>query len=186
MSVSNVAIANIALTMLSANRITSLDQDDESARRINAIYEFERDALLYEHNWNFARKQTELSLLDETPTLGDWLYVYQLPSDVIRVIRMELDYPFAIYSRKLYTNSDSAKIEYVSKITDEQIFSSGFIKAFACRLAMEVAYGITQSATVVKLMADRYSAALSEAKWADAQEGIGINPQAGSFLDSRY
>lgn len=185
MAISNVAIANIALTMLSANRITSLTQDDESARRVNAIYEFERDALLYEHNWNFARKEVELSLLDEESVTGDWSYIYQLPTDCIRVIRMVYDNEFAIFDKKLHSNSDLAKIEYIYRVVDEEKFSAGFVKAFASRLAMELSYGITNSATVANMMKERYVVALNEAKWSDSQEGSGTRVITGSFIENR-
>lgn len=183
---SSVDIANIALTMLSASRITSLTDNSENARRINAIYDHERDALLAEHNWNFAREQAQLSLLSDTPTLGNWDYIYQLPSDCLRIIRMEYDYNFSRYGNKLYTNATEAKIDYIKRITDDGAFSSLFVKAFACRLALELSYGITESSTQTEAMSRRYKAALDEAKWSDAQEGIGTEIITGSFLDYRY
>lgn len=185
MAISAVGIANIALTMLSTSRITSLDEDNENARKVNAIYNSTRDSLLAEHNWNFARAQAELSQLDETPTLSDWSLVFQVPTDVIRIIRIDCDEKFAIYGSKLYTNSSSVKIDYIKRIESESMFSSAFVIAFASRLAMVLSYGITQSSTQTQLMADYYKNALQEAKWADAQEGVGTLPLSGSFIQSR-
>lgn len=185
MANTSVSIANMALTALATSRITSLTEDSEGARKVNAIYTQTRDALLEDHNWNFAREEAELSLLDETPVLGDWAYVYQLPSDCIRVIRMEVDSNFSIYGNTIYTNESSCKIEYVKKVTDEGLFSSGFVRAFAARLAMDLAYGITQSSTVAQLAAKNYQDAINQAKWSDAQEGVGVPLQKGSFINSR-
>ncbi len=184
-TVSDVSIANTALTMLSTSRISDLTDNLENARKVNAIYDMSRNEILSEHNWNFARKQATLSLLSETPPVGNYSYVYQLPSDAIRVIRMKNDTNFAIYGKKLYTNSDTANIEYICEVTDSGQFSAHFAKALASKLAMELAYGITQSSTQTQLMSANYTRVLKEAKWADAQEGVGVPMQTGSFITSR-
>jgi len=111
--------------------------------------------------------------------------VFQLPTDCIRVLRMEYDYQFAIYGKQLYTNESSANIEYIRQVTDPQEFSSGFISAFAARLASLLSYGITQSSTVAQLMDGKAKEILQNAKWSDAQEGIGIQAQYGSLVNSR-
>ena len=180
---SNVEIANRALTLLSADRIQALNDTSEQARKINAIFDSTRDALLSEHNWNFALKERQLSLLSETPVLDAWDFEYQLPSDCLRVVNIEGDYEFAIYSNKLYTNTDDARITYVSRETDPNRFSAGFAKALASRLAADLAFGITQNATMAQNMDAVAVRVLKEAKWSDAQEGKGIKVIRGSIVD---
>lgn len=182
----SISIANRALTYLNSSRITSLTDSSENARKINAIYKDTRDALLAEHVWNFARTEATLSLLDETVTFtSEWTYIYQLPGDVINVIRMEGDARFAIKGRKVYTNESSCKIEYVKRVEDEGQFTPAFIEAFATRLARDLAYGITEDNTVVGNMTAAHERALNQAKWADAQEGIQQEAQYGSLTDFR-
>lgn len=184
MATSNVSIANRALTLLSADRINSLTSDtSEQARKISAIFDSTRDSLLEEHNWNFARKERTLSLLDETPTMDTYTKVYQLPADCIRVIRLEGEIAFDIYGNKLYTNSDDPRIEYIAKETDPTKFSAGFVRAFSSRLAAELAFGITQSATMAQQMDAVAVRDLKEAKWSDGQEGLGIKIIRGSMVD---
>jgi hypothetical protein len=182
MAVSNVTIANRALTLLSADRIQALNDTSEQARKINAIFDDTRDAMLEEHNWNFARKQRELAVLSDAPVLDGWSYEYQLPSDCIRVTKLEGDYPYAVYGNKLYTNSDDPRIEYVSRETDPTKFSSGFVKAFASRLAADLAFGITQNATFAANMDAVAQRDLKEAKWSDAQEGSESKVVRGSMI----
>jgi hypothetical protein len=169
--------------MLSADRIQDMPGTTEQGRKINAIYDDTRDAMLEEHNWNFAIKERQLSLLSETPVMDAWTLVYQLPSDCIRVVTFEGDYPFAIYGNKLYTNSDDARIKYVSRETDPTKFSKGFVKAFASRLAADLAFGITQNATFAANMDAVAIRDLKEAKWSDGQEGQGTEIIRGSMVD---
>jgi len=183
MSTNNVSIANRALTLLSVDRIQALNDTSEQARKINAIFDSTRDGLLSEHNWNFAMKERALSLLTDEPVLDAWDYIYQLPNDCLRVVNIEGDYDFAIYSNKLYTNTDDARITYVSRETDPTKFSAGFIKAFASRLAADVAFGMTQNATLASNMDALAQRDLREAKWSDGQEGIGLRVIRGSMVD---
>lgn len=183
MATSNTDIQNRALTLLSADRIQTDNNTSEQARKMNAIYDSTRDALLSEHNWNFALKERQLSLLSDAPILDAWDFIYQLPSDCLRVVNIEGDYEFAVYSNKLYTNTDDARITYVSRETDPNKFSSGFVKALASRLAADLAFGITQNATMASNMDAIAVRDLKEAKWSDGQEGKGIKVVRGSMVD---
>jgi len=50
----------------------------------------------------------------ETPILSDYLYIFQLPSDFLRLNKtsVEPDYSHKIKGRKLYSNSNAVSIEY--------------------------------------------------------------------------
>jgi hypothetical protein len=185
MSTSNVSIANRALTLLSANRILGFDEASEEARKMNAIFEDTRDALLSEHNWNFAIAERTLALLSDAPLLNEYVYAYQLPSDCLRVIRMVDDEEFKREGNKLYTNSNDPRIEYIKRETDPTKFSKGFVKAFASRLAADLCFGITQNATFATNMDAVATRDLKEAKWSDAQEGQGTNVIQGEFIIAR-
>lgn len=183
MATSNTEIQNRALTLLSVDRIQVDNQTSDQARKMNAIFDSTRDALLSEHNWNFAMKERQLSLLSDEPILDAWDYEYQLPADCLRVVNIEGDYQFAIYSNRLYTNTDDARITYVSRETDPNKFSAGFIKALASRLAADLAFGFTQNATLAERAEAKAEKDLKEAKWSDAQEGKGIRVIRGSMVD---
>ena len=184
MAVSNISICNLALTMLSTQRISSLSENTENARKLSAIYDMTRDALLSLHNWNFARAEKALALVSGETDTG-WSFIYQLPVDCLRVISIVGDYKFRVFSNKLYTNADSPVIEYQRRITDPTLFSAGFVKALASRLAADLAFGITQNATLTQAMEEKAALDLREAKWNDAQEGEGTNIIDGSLLEYR-
>lgn len=184
MSASNVSICNTALTALSSSRIVSLTEDSENARKCNAIFQPVRDELIESHNWNFAKRQKALGLLTAAPVF-DWLYAFQLPTDCIRVMRMQNDADFQVYGDKLYTNEPEANIEYFAKITNPAEFSEGFVSALAARIARDLAYGITQSSTVQQTMAANYKEALANAKASDAQAGTPQEPRRSRLKDAR-
>jgi hypothetical protein len=173
----------MALTMLSADRIQEMPGTTEQGRKIYAIFDETRDSMIEENNWNFALKERQLALLAETPVMDDWSKIYQLPSDCIRVLRLEGDYPFAIYGNRMYTNSEDARIKYVSRETDPTKFSKGFVKAFASRLAATIAFGITQNATFAANMDAVAIRDLKEAKWSDGQEGQGVTVIRGDMYE---
>jgi hypothetical protein len=183
MATSNTEIQNRALTLLSVDRIQVDNQTSDQARKMNAVYDSTRDALLSEHNWNFAMKERQLSLLSDEPIKEDWDFVYQLPSDCLRVLNIEGDYEFAIYSNKLYTNTDDARILYVSRETDPNKFSAGFVKALASRLAADLAFGFTQNASLAERAEAKAEKDLREAKWSDGQEGKGMKVVRESMVD---
>ena len=65
-------LANIALGMLGAKRITALTQSVEEARVINNVYDTIRDKVLCEHAWTFAQKRVDLTDMTRTAQ-DDWV-----------------------------------------------------------------------------------------------------------------
>ena len=181
----DVGICNLALTMLSTSRIESLTEDSENARKCNAIYNLTRDGLLTQHYWNFSLKEASLASTGDTPTIEDWAYIFQLPTDCLQVVYNDGQYPYAIIGDKLYSNQSTCNIRYVSRVTTPQLFSYGFVNALAARLAADLAFGITQNASLTQAMEAKAQQALKEAKWSDSQEGVGNTPMQSSFITAR-
>jgi hypothetical protein len=65
------------------------------------------------------------------------------------------------------------------------LFSAGFVRALATRLAADLAFGITQNATLTQAMEAKATQAIKEAKWNDAQEGDGTQVKSGDLLEYR-
>ena len=113
-------------------------------------------------------------------------HAYSLPSDCLRVIRMEDD--DAIFVReedRLLTDEDSAKIQYIAQITDTAKYTPAFVTAFAARLAAEISYPLTNSTSVAETMYKLYLDKLKIAKGIDAQEGTGQQIDEKSWEESR-
>ena len=186
---SDVAICNIALTMLGADTITSLDENTENARKLNAVYPYIRNEVLRAYPWNFAIRWASLAQLSETIT-NDYSYVYQLPTDpkCLRVIGLDEDNEdedFRVENGKLYCDVSSVSIQYIAEITDATKFDSQFVTALAARLSAELAYAITGSLDVKKERWEDYYLKLREARSADSQEGTVDKKNTSNWVDSR-
>lgn len=172
---SKVQICNISLVQLGKPTIVSLDDKTPNARRCNTLYDEVRKIVLESHPWNGCTKQVELNLLEDSPEFG-WTYMYQLPTDCIRVLKTDQDVGneknWEKKGDKLYTDHGTLKIEYIYNNEDTTLFSQGLVLAISSRLEAELAYPITGSTTLAKAKFEIYKEIkLPEAKALDAQVG---------------
>jgi len=183
---SNVDICNQALTFLAADRITSLTQNSENARRCNAIFEQTRDEVLRGHPWNFAMERVSLAVLDDEPTY-EFSVAYQLPADCLRVVSTNTtDMEYKIEGRKLLCDYTGVKIRYIKRIEDPVQFDANFIEALAAKIATKLAYAITESKTLFDASVKWYAEIMADARSADAQEGTPDEYRDGDWLDARW
>ena len=187
-----VSICSNALRRLGDDPITSLTDDTERARLCNAFYTDARDAVLRSHPFNFSITRTTLAQLSDTPAYG-YDYQYALPTDpyCLRVLEMEFkDYEFKIenvatHGRVLLTNEGTAKILYIARITDTNLFDAMFVDVLTAKLAVDLAYPVTNSMAVQKQMQDLFQKKLSEARSIDGQEGFMDDLVSDTFTDFR-
>ena len=144
-------------------------------------------ALTAEHYWYYDSSASKLYVYStsdpdtafttvkaQIPEFG-WENAFQVPDDSLRVIQMESDdSDFVIEGDRLFTNEATAKIQYIKAVTTEANFSTGYNLAFCYNLASEVAYPLTNSATLRDEMEKLATKNLRKAKAIDAQEGVGI------------
>lgn len=202
MARSNVNIVNSALNIIGASNIVSLDENSKAGRVMNQMFESVRDAVFRNHPWKCLIRRAELAQETTAPAYG-YSYQYPLPTDpyCLRVLEFDngsLSYPwdnmigdgglpaFVIEGRKLVTNSATAKIKYVARITDPNEYDAGLIDVLSARLAAEAAYAITGSTTVVQIAASLYEQKLKEARFLDATEGATVRLEASDFIESRF
>jgi hypothetical protein len=175
---SRISIANVALTGLGAARISSLGEDSENARRLNAIFDYCLDDLLREHPWNFSIKRLKLEQLVEKPLFG-YDYIFQLPTACLRVIEVNdgsyVRDDFKIEDRKLLCDLDTVYIKCILRIEDTNQYSSQFCFVLASRLAAEIAYAVTNNKATAEMAYQIYQQRLQAAKAADAQESSSVN-----------
>ena len=175
---SRVAISNLALTVLGADRITSLDDNSENARRLTAVFDYCREDVLRAHPWNFAIIRAQLARLASTPAFG-YDYEFQLPADCLRVIEVNdgtsLITDYKIEGRKVLCDNDTLYTKYIGDVIDPNQYTSQFISVLSSRLAAELAYAITNNKSTQELMMTIYLQRLQQAKEADAQESSSVN-----------
>jgi hypothetical protein len=176
MSTSATSICNSALIKIGAERIISLDADNDRARLCNEQYEKLRDEVLVSHPWNFAIKRAELAEDSDTP-LFDFEHQYPLPSDCLRVLTTDLpsESEYAIEGRLILCNEPTLQIRYIQQVVDTSKFSKAFVEALAFRIAADIAYPITQKMSLMEDMHKLYDQFMSKARSYDSQEGRAFN-----------
>jgi hypothetical protein len=182
-----VEITSNALRLLGDDPITSLSDDSERARLVNAIYEEVRDEVTRAAKWNCARARQVLASLAETPAFG-WAYYHQLPSDCLRVMDAltgEIRVEHEVEGRKLMTDVSSVNLIYLKKLTDPNDMDSLFIGAYTAKLAAELALPVTGSRSVAEQMWQLYERKIREARTIDSQEGTPVTLDAQSIVDAR-
>ena len=185
MATSVVQIVNNALVKIGANAILTLTEDSEAARAANLIYEQIRDACIRDHVWNFAVNRVELAQNSTAPAFG-FSYQYNLPSDCLRVLQMDdMSTLYKIEGGKLLTDDGTAKILYLARVEDVNLFDAMFVEALSARLAAELSVTLSESNTLYSNMMEMYQRKISDARSMDAQESGYIEIVADTWLDSR-
>ena len=185
MATSVVQIVNNALVKIGANAILTLTEDSEAARAANLIYEQIRDTCIRDHVWNFAVNRIELAQNSTAPAF-EFSYQYNLPSDCLRVLQMEnMDMVYQIEGGKLLTNEGTAKILYLARVEDVNLFDSMFVEALSARIAAELAVTLAESNTLYSNMMEMYNRKIADARSRDAQESGYREIIADTWLDSR-
>ena len=187
-----VSICSNALRRLGDDPITSLTDDTERARLCNSFYSDTRDAVLRLHPWNFAITRTSLAKLSTAPAYG-FSNQFSLPTNpyCLRVLGMEYeDYIFkvenvATHGRVLLTDEATANILYVARITDTNLFDAMFVDVLTQKLAVDLAYPVTNSTTLQTQMQKVFEKKLSEARSIDGQEGFMDDLVSDTFTDFR-
>lgn len=200
MAVSNIAIANRALTKLGAARIISFGDNNEQARALQSMYEIVRDAELRAYTWNFSIKRAQLAALSEAPAF-DWPRQFQLPSDCLRLLwagdfypgpnlsdlTNGLDLDYEVEGRVIMSRLPAPlKIRYVAQITDPTQFDALFVEAFACKLAIELGETLTNSSTNRQEAWQEYQQAIRKALRADAIEKPSQQIADDTWMISRF
>lgn len=183
---SEVKVANLALTGLGADRIMSLTEDSENARKVNAIFALYRDELLRKHLWNFATLEVDFgAILSESPEYG-YDNFFQIPGNVLRIVQPESkNIKFKVYGDRVATNETTFKCLCLIRITDATKWSVDFVTAFAAKLEAELAYAITNSRTVQEDRAKAFQVKWREAIASDAQEGTPLEYELDEWFTAR-
>ena len=182
-----VEITSNALRLLGDDPITSLTEDSERARLVNALYEEVRDEVTRAAMWNCAKDRQVLASLADTPAFG-WSYYHQLPSTCLRVIDVlsgDIRIDHEVEGRKIMTDVSSVNLIFLKKITDPNDMDALFIGAYTAKLAAELAEPVTGSRSLAEQMWTLYDRKVREARTIDSQEGTVSNLDVQQLVDAR-
>jgi hypothetical protein len=167
-----VSICSNALLLLGAKTINSLDEGTDRASLASNLYDSVRDSLLRSHPWNCAVKRVILAPDTETPAF-DYTAQFTLPGDWLKTISVgpdgyEVDYKHE--SGKVLANGTSLALRYISRNDNEATWDSMLVHAMELKMAAEMAYPITGSASMADLMNGKLLQHLKAARAVDGQD----------------
>jgi hypothetical protein len=187
-----VDIANSALNLLGASTISALTDDSKNARLCNQRYEPVRNRVFRSHAWNCLTKRVQLAQ-DTTAPVVEYSYAYTLPSDCLRVLKIHTgvtdsiasDIDYKVEGRKVKTNEGTVYLVYVALVTDPNEYDVYLQEAISHQLAADIAYAVTNNATLANNYMERADERLREARFIDATENSLGTIESNEFTDAR-
>ena len=187
-----VNICNSALNLIGASTISALTEDTKNARLCNQRYEPVRNRVFRSHNWNCLIKRVQLAANSTDPVI-EFAKSYALPSDCLRVLKIHngttdsvasnLDYK--IEQRNIVTDQTTVYLVYIALDEDPNNYDSYLREAISHQLAADLAYAITNNATLANNYMTRADERLREARFIDATENSLDTVEANEFTDAR-
>jgi hypothetical protein len=187
-----VDICNSALNLLGASTISALTDDSKNARLCNQRYEPVRNRIFRSHAWNCLTKRVQLAQDSSAPVV-EYSYQYTLPSDCLRVLKIhtgvtdsiESDIDYKVESRKIKTNEGTVYLVYIALDTDPNNYDSYLQEAISAGLAADIAYAVTNNATLANNYLTTADERLREARFVDATENSLGTIESNEFTDAR-
>ena len=187
-----VDMCNSALNLLGASTISALTDDSKNARLCNQRFDSVRNRVFRSHAWNCLHKRVQLAQNSTAPVV-EYTYAYALPSDCLRVLKVHngttdsiasnIDYK--LEGRNIVTNEGTVYIIYIAIDTDPNNYDTYLQESISHQLAADLAYAVTNNATLAEKYMTRADERLREARFIDATENSLGTIESSEFVDAR-
>lgn len=191
---SDTDVVNVALRLIGQNPITSLGDGSTNANTAVDIYSDLLDDLLCSHPWNFATKRVQLAQSATDPSF-EFDNAFVLPSDWLRTISVHdnnAGHGTVLYRTEqvagqnvIVASSDAIYLRYVSRVTDPNLWSADFRRAFSEALARDMAIPIASSNSMRDQYASEFARSMARARSSDAMGSFPELRPRGSWASSR-
>lgn len=172
----SISICSAALLQLGKAPISSFNDPTDAARLCANLYPQERDTLLRENDWNFAKKRVILAPTVDKPAFG-YQAQFALPGDFLRLISVgdwQVGMPFCgqfkVEGRNILASGSALPLVYVFRNDNEATWDSKVVELMTARMLWKLAYPVTQSTSLRDTLRDEYTAMARAARAIDAQE----------------
>jgi hypothetical protein len=171
------------------SKISSISEGSPEANACLTHFAMVRDTTLRSHDWNFARLTQPLAQLLNPPQR--WAYKYALPTDCIRLRRLN-DVPLlalpetfcelaadkdstGAYIGVLLTNAAPVSGIYTAQVMDPLRWDQGFTDAVTYGLASRICFELTGKEERQKALVQTWQAMLAHGAAEAANEGSALN-----------
>lgn len=195
--ISQIEIANQALSLLGVSGIESFDEESEQARQISLFYNTTLQEVLREGCWKFPKKTVQLALVEEKSKL--WRYMYAYPSDCLKALRVICPQTRDTYGldkfdvslsqdnvRLLGCDVDQALLQYIANITDTSLFTPDFTECLVFKLAAKISHSATGNPNYASDFLQKYVVTVSNAVKVAANEGHDKPKEENDYVSARY
>lgn len=183
---SKIQLISNALILIGDLPVTSLSGNSRAETVANNLYDNIVQNELTKFRWGFARKQAQLSLTVEEPIGTEWQSIYQLPTDMLVLIKLSPSIRYQILGDKVYCNySGTLYCDYIANVSESE-WPVYFSKMIEYALAMDFAPSIRDSASSMQLLSQQYLNASRMARLTDSQQHPQTPIQDQPFINVRY
>ncbi len=182
----DVSICSRALVLLGDDPIASLSEQTKRASICSNLYPIAKRAILRMHVWNCAVKRVALAPLAGEPVGEEWSTWFAMPGDLLRVLGIgDLEHDeYTFEGGRILANVSAITLRYVADVT-EGSFDALLTDLMTARMAADLAYPITKSASVAQVKQAEYRDTLRTAKAVDGQENPPEDFAASPFIQAR-
>lgn len=115
-------------------------------------------------------------------------YLYTLPSDCLRVLRINDSCPtdYRIEAGKVAADTDELALKYIYDVSDYTTMSIDFYECLQWYLALDVSYLVTQSSQLREQLEDGFRKSLAKARFDDATEDPAEQLGADDWILARH
>ncbi len=193
MAYSVVGICNLALQMLDAPSIISIDDTTtKRARACKRAYEPARDEVTVQYEWRAARERTTLAAETAAPAFG-WDHEYVWPTDCIRLLRPNYygawdgtPIPGEMEGRSFLSDAGAPlRVWYLKYMSDPSQIDPLFARAIAARIAGDIGREVTGKDGYVQIAEARFEKIIAKAKQIDASHDGVEEPVESDWLTTR-
>jgi len=168
---SDVSICNSALLKVGAEEISSLSDDTRASNTCQALYPILRDEVMRAVPWRFALRQSIFATPSLTPPPFGYTAAYDIPSDVLRVWKVETGQWTEVGNQILCDKTDGINVLAIFQNVDPTSWDAQFAEALAWRLASQIALALVQSVPLKQDMDRGYEKSLALARSSNAVIG---------------
>tara|TARA_R110000822_G_scaffold235507_4_gene366341 strand:- start:2181 stop:2738 length:558 start_codon:yes stop_codon:yes gene_type:complete len=181
-----IDLVSAALVLIGDTPINSLIGNSRSQQVANTLYDSIVNNELTKHRWGFARSKAQLSLTTGTPIDQEWQSIYQLPSDILFLIKLYPSVNYQIYGSKVYTNNTGKlSCDYIYAVPESN-WPFYFSKMIEYALAKDFATSIRDSSASRVEMTNEYVIASRMARYTDSQQYPMTPITSNPFVNVRY
>ena len=181
-----IGVVNGALVLIGDTPINSLIGGSRAQQVANTLYDSIVRSEMTKHRWGFARTKAQLSLTTEVPIDQEWDSIFQLPADLLFLIKLYPGINYQIYGTKVYANNTGPLYcDYIYN-APEAIWPAYFTQMIEFALAKAFATSIRDSSASRQEMTNEYIIASRMGRYTDSQQYPMTPITSNPFVNVRF